>query len=149
MGGECSHHCASPAREREKVDLLYSCLTFAVNLFLPMRKVKVSSTDKPWILDGLKLLKAKRQKALVIHGKSSQVYKALRNRVQRDCSMCKKSFYNNKVSSLQQCNMLHCMLVERYQRTGRSPTMPLSHRRLMISLADLQAISSLYNICLL
>ena len=69
---------------QENVDLLYSCLTFAVNLFLPLRKVKVSSTDKPWILAGLKLLIAKRQKALVIHGKSSQVYKALRNRVQRE-----------------------------------------------------------------
>ena len=75
-----------------------------MNLFLPLRKVKVSSTDKPWISAGLKILIAKRQKALAIHGKSSQVYKALRNRVQRECSMCKKRFYNNKVSSLQQSN---------------------------------------------
>ena len=52
---------------QEKVDLLYSCLTFAVNLFLPLRTVKVSSTDKPWISAGLKLLIAKRQKALAIH----------------------------------------------------------------------------------
>ena len=89
---------------QEKVDLLYSCLTFAVNLFLPLRKVKVSLTDKPWISVGLKLLIAKGQKALVIHGKSSQVYKALRNRVQRECFMCKKRFYNNKFSSLQQPN---------------------------------------------
>ena len=48
----------------------------------------------------MKLLIAKRQKALAIHRKSSQVYRALRNRVQRECSMCKKRFYNNKVSNL-------------------------------------------------
>ena len=82
---------------QEKVDLLYSSLTFAVNFFLSLRTVKVLSTDKPWISAGLKLLIAKRQKALAIHGKSSQVYRALRNRVQRECSICKKRFYNNKV----------------------------------------------------
>lgn len=75
-----------------------------MNLLLPLRTVKVSSTDKPWISAGLKLLIAKRQKPLAIHGKSSQVYRALRNRVQRECSMCKKRFYNNKVSNLQQSN---------------------------------------------
>ena len=144
---------------QEKVDLLYSCLTFAVNLFLPLRKVKVSSTDKPWILAGLKLLIAKRQKALVIHGKSSQVYKALRNRVQRECSMCKKRFYNNKVSSLQQCNS--ALWWKDIKELG-----DLTHSGDWIShlisgeitddasLAQtfndfLGAISSLYNICLL
>ena len=81
---------------QEKVDLLYSSLT-CFEFFLPLRTVKVLSTDKPWISAGLKLLIAKRQKALAIHGKSSQVYRALRNRVQRECSICKKRFYNNKV----------------------------------------------------
>ena len=33
-----------------------------------------------------------------------RIYKALRNRVQRECSMCKERFYNSKVSSLQQSN---------------------------------------------
>ena len=38
-------------------------------------------------------------------GKSSDNYKRLRNRVQEECSKCKKRFYENKVSGLQDSNI--------------------------------------------
>ena len=71
----------------------------------PSRKVKISATDKPWITSSLKLLIAQRQKALAKWGKTSDNYKQLRNRVQEACSKCKKRFYENKVSGLQDSNI--------------------------------------------
>ena len=52
-----------------------------------------------------KLLIAQRQKALAKWGKTSANYKQLRNRVQEACSKCKKRFYENKVSGLQDSNL--------------------------------------------
>ena len=77
----------------------------AVDTFFPSRKVKISATDKPWITSSLKLLIAQRQKALAKWGKTSDNYKQLRNRVQEACSKCKKRFYENKVSGLQDSNI--------------------------------------------
>ena len=84
-----------------KFDLLHSCLMNAVDTFFPTSKVKISATDKPWITSSLKLLIIQRQKALAKWGKTSVNYKRLRNRVQEACSKCKKRFYENKVSGLQ------------------------------------------------
>ena len=75
-----------------KCDLLHSCLMKAVDTFFPSRKVKISATDKPWITSSLKLLIARRQKALAKWGKTSGIYKQLRNRVQEAFSKCNKRF---------------------------------------------------------
>ena len=88
-----------------KFDLLHSCLMKAVDTFFPSRKVKITATDKPWITSSLKLLIAQRQKALAKWGKTSADYKQLWNRVQEACSKCKKRFYENKVSGLQDSNL--------------------------------------------
>ena len=53
----------------------------------------------------MKLLIAQRQKALAKWGKTSDNYKQLRNRVQEACSKCKRPFYENKVSGLQDSNI--------------------------------------------
>ena len=75
-----------------KFDLLRSCRMKAVDTFFPFRKVKISATDKPWITSSLKLLIARRQKALAKWGKTSGIYKQLRNRVQEAFSKCNKRF---------------------------------------------------------
>ena len=90
---------------QSKFDLLHSCLMKAVNTFFPAKKVKISASDKPWITSAVKSSIAQRQKALVKWGKSSDNYKRLRNRVQEECSKCKKRFYENKVSGLQDSNI--------------------------------------------
>lgn len=90
---------------QSKFDLLHSCLMKAVNTFFPVKKVKISASDKPWITSAVKSLIAQRQKALVKWGKSSDNYKRLWNRVQEECSKCKKRFYGNKVSGLQDSNI--------------------------------------------
>ena len=71
---------------QSKFDSLHSCLMKAVNAFFPIRKAKISATDKPWITSSLKCLIAQRQKALAKWGKTSDNYKRLRNRVQEACS---------------------------------------------------------------
>ena len=98
-----------------KCDLLHSCLMKAVNTFFPSRKVKISATDKPWITSSLKLLIAQRQKALPKWGKTSDIYKQLRNRVQEACSKCMKRFYENKVWS---AGLEYLSVVEGHQRVA-------------------------------
>ena len=49
---------------------------------------------------------AQRQKALARLGKSSETYKRLRNRVQKSCEECKRSFFEKKVSGLQSSKIL-------------------------------------------
>ena len=53
----------------------------------------------------MKLLIAQRQKALPKWGKTSDIYKRLRNGVREACSKCNKRFYENKVSGLQDSNI--------------------------------------------
>ena len=53
----------------------------------------------------MKLLIAQCQKAPAKWGKTSDNYKQLRNRVQEAYSKCKKRFYENKVSGLQDSNI--------------------------------------------
>ena len=52
----------------------------------------------------LKSLIAKRQSALHVNGKDSELYKFYRNAVQRECSIAKKSYCNNWVAALKTTN---------------------------------------------
>ena len=46
-----------------------------------------------------------RQNALYMCGKDLAKYKQLRNRVQRECKVCKERYYQRKVSSLKETNI--------------------------------------------
>ena len=93
---------------QDKYDMFQSIITNSVNRFLPLRVVRSCSSDKPWITPKVKGLVKKRQKALSIHGKDSCVYKQWRAKVQIECKICKRNYYNNKVAALKDTNFKRC-----------------------------------------
>ena len=92
------------SRVSEKFDLFSQILSNAIDLYLPLRRIKVCSSDKPWFSNRLRRLIAQRQKALKSLAKDSPLYKELRNKVQVECRTCKGTYYENKVSSLKDSN---------------------------------------------
>ena len=77
----------------------------AIDIYLPMMKIKQASADKAWITVKLKSMIARRQAALHRLGKESEVFKHCRNIVQYECSIAKKCCYTNKVAALKSTNI--------------------------------------------
>ena len=90
---------------QDKYDLFSSTITDAVNRYFPLKGVRSCTSDKPWITPKLKGLIKKRQKALTVHRKDSQVYKHWHAKVQDECRICKWNYYNNKVAALKDTNV--------------------------------------------
>ena len=88
----------------DKLTVFTNILSVA-DTYLPFRKIKVCSCDKPWITTKIKPLIRNRQKALHVNGKDSEVYKAYRNAMQTNCSIAKKTFYTCKVAALRSSNV--------------------------------------------
>ena len=63
------------------------------------------TSDQPWITKKLKTLIRKRQLAFHRHGRDSNCYKILREKVQREIRSAKQNFYEHKVSDLEQSNI--------------------------------------------
>ena len=57
-------------------------ISSAVNYFFPIKKTKISKSDKQWMTPSLKVGIFKRQKAFCKYGKTSKAYKFWRNKVQ-------------------------------------------------------------------
>ena len=62
----------------EKYDLFLMLISNAIEKQFPLKKCKLSSTDKPWVTSRLKALISKRQAAFHKYGKLSIQYKSLR-----------------------------------------------------------------------
>ena len=58
-----------------KYEKFNSVLSEMNNLLIPLKKTKVTKSDKPWMTPAIKMLIIKRQKALHEHGKNSESYK--------------------------------------------------------------------------
>ena len=89
----------------DKLTVFTNILSAAVDTYLPFCKIKVCSSDRPWITTKIKSLIRNRQKALHVNGKDSEIYKAYRNAVQTNCSIAKKTFYTCKVAALRSSNI--------------------------------------------
>ena len=89
---------------KDKFEAFTSILSYGVDTYLPFRKIRRCSSNKHWITTKLKSLVTKRQSALHVNGKDSELYKFYRNAVQRECSIAKKSYYNNRVAALKTTN---------------------------------------------
>ena len=83
----------------EKFDIFINTLKDAVDMFLPIEKTYVYTSDKPWITGKIKSFIAKCRKLLKF-GKDSPGYKEARNAVQKECENCKKCSYDRKVAKL-------------------------------------------------
>lgn len=76
----------------DKLTIFTNLLSAAVDTYLPLHKITVCSSDKPWITTKIKSLIRNSQKAVPYNGKNSEVYKVYRNAVQINCSIAKKTF---------------------------------------------------------
>ena len=64
---------------------------------MPVKKVRVNTSDVPWITQHLKSLILKRQKAFHEHGIKSAQYKFYSKAVNRERKSCKAVFSETKV----------------------------------------------------
>jgi hypothetical protein len=87
---------------QQKADALYESLQGAVESFFPLTAVKVHSNNKPWMSQKIKGLVKERQRAFA--SGNNDLYKKLRNKVQREIKKAKENYYANRVRNLQATN---------------------------------------------
>ena len=80
----------------QKLSAFQTLLSYAVDTFFPLRKIKQHPTDKPWITPELKILIQQRQQAMF---KDPLVFKNLRNKINRLCNRLRSSFFASKVEN--------------------------------------------------
>ena len=71
-----------------------------IESFFPKRQLRTRKSDKAWVIQSLKLLIKRRQRALHLYGKISQTYKYWRNKVQQEVKTARKRFYHQSVKKL-------------------------------------------------
>ena len=86
----------------EQFQFFSSTVNSIVETFLPLKKMKSVSNDKPWITPEIKTLIAKRQRAWS-KGKNT-LFKHYRNKVNASCKRARNSFYNKNIADVQQTN---------------------------------------------
>ena len=95
-----------PTRGRRTLDLILtnlakfylSIIRFGMDILLPTKTIKKRLDDPPWMTQHLKSLIQQRQKALAKG--HDQLFKSLRNRVNRERKQCRSKYYDSKVSQL-------------------------------------------------
>ena len=70
-----------------------------MEILLPTKTVKKYLNEPPWMTQDLKSLIQQRQKALA-NGRD-QLFKSLRNRVNRERKQCRGKYFDSKVSQLE------------------------------------------------
>ena len=80
--------------------VFYEVIHTGLDILTPIKKVRVNTSDAPWITQHLKPLIMKRQKAFHKLGIASLQYKLYRNLVNRERNLCKGKFYKLKVEKI-------------------------------------------------
>ena len=65
---------------KDKTEAFYNTLIRAIDTLMLTQKVKVCSSDKPWVSSRMKAVVSRRQWAFKTHGKASAVFKMYRNK---------------------------------------------------------------------
>ena len=86
------------------LDILHKVIHTGLNILMPVRRVRVNTSDVPWMTPHLKSLILKRQRAFREHGAESSSFKFYRNVVNRERKSCKASFYLIKVEHMKDEN---------------------------------------------
>jgi hypothetical protein len=68
-----------------------------------MRKRK---SDKVWVTQSSNLLIKRRQRAVYLYRKTSEIYKNWRNKVQKEVKIARNKFYNQSVKKLKNTNIM-------------------------------------------
>ena len=82
----------------EKWSAFESIIRFGMDILLPTKTIKKRLDDPPWMTQHLKSLIQQRQKSLAKG--HDQLFKSLRNRVNRERKQCRSKYYDSKVSQL-------------------------------------------------
>ena len=85
----------------------YDVIFAGLDLLMPIKEIKVSTTDAPWMNDRLKLLIKKRQQAFVTYGSKSTIFKQYRNLVNRERKSCRAKYYKLNIDRLKEYNPKH------------------------------------------
>ena len=100
-----SHDVERGQAIKKHISAFYNTLIRAIDTLMPTQKVKVCSSDKPWVSSRMKAVVSRRQWAFKTHGKASAVFKMYCNKVQKEVRNCKRFYYRSKVSSLKETNL--------------------------------------------
>ena len=82
----------------EKLRSLTELINIGLDNIMPLRSVKVHVKDRPWLSTHLKQLINRRQQALATG--DTNLFKFLRNKVNRERKKCRRVYYENKVKDL-------------------------------------------------
>jgi hypothetical protein len=88
-------------------DLLYvfnNVVHTGLQILMPVKRIRVNTTDAPWMTAHVKSLILKRQNAFHKYGTESPQYKFYRNVVNRERKVLKAKFYHSKVEHMKQEN---------------------------------------------
>ena len=86
------------------LDVFMNFIRTGLDLIMPVKRVRINTTDAPWMTQHLKSLIRKRQKAFHQHGSDSVQFKFFRNAVNRGRKACEASFYKSKVENMKEEN---------------------------------------------
>ncbi len=75
-----------------------------LDILMPVKRIRVNTTDAPWMTAHIKSLILNRQNAFHKHGTESTQYKFYRNAVNRERKVAKAKFYQSKVEHMKQEN---------------------------------------------
>ena len=89
---------------QEMLDIFNKVLHTGLDLLMPIRRVRVNTSDAPWMNDHLQSLILKRQKAFHDGGTRSMLYKFYRNAVNRERKSCKARFHKCNVEHMKEEN---------------------------------------------
>ena len=89
---------------QDMLDILHNVIHTGLNTLMPVRRVRVNTSDVPWMTPHFKSLILKRQRAFHEHGAESSSFKFYRNVVNRERKSCKASFYKVKVEHMKDEN---------------------------------------------
>ena len=89
---------------QDMVNVFQKVIQTGLDCLMPMKTVRVNTSDVPWMTQHLKGLILKRQKAFHTHGTESAQYKFFRNIVNRERKKCKGNFYKTEIAQAKDDN---------------------------------------------
>ena len=95
---------SSEESSEDMLNIFNEVIHTGLDLLMPVKRVRVNTSDAPWMTQHLKLLILKRQKAFRKHGAESPQYKFYRNAVNRERKTSKANFYKTKVEHMKDEN---------------------------------------------
>ena len=117
----------------------YVVIFAGLDLLMPIKEIKVSTTDAPWMNDRLKLLIKKRQQNFVTYGSKSIIFKQYRNLVNRERKSCRTKYHKLNIDRSKEYNTKHW-----WNEVKRISN--FSNKQDPISLTNVEAFSNLAKI---